>query len=664
MAEYKSRYTGQQIDAGIAKANTALQEHQSLEGLQETLISGENIKTINGTSILGEGNLVIEGGEGGLSSVAHDNTMTGSGTNADPLGVDTTKFGTYSKPSGGIPESDLSSEVQTKLNSGGGSGTDVQINGTSITSSGVANLRTETAYDSSINPLATMSDVPDVSNKQETLVSGTNIKTINGTSLLGEGDITISSVGVDKFLNNAELVASGEPTTEEKTILFSPLDTANSNFSLLSNNRSFWTTYDDYMKSIHNNRLEEITLNANTAGTVRIYGYDTAIAYEQTLDQLANAASRADSSGYLIMTITVETGIKTYKLDGTDSRVVIAKQTAIDSCPPCLGFSRTGDTGILKYNGGNITGEPYRHWAHSGLSGTTIDHPDPTNALAVSFKVLKTTTDPNTKLVLTMNDNTKYEVVLGTIDISPIYRSVYSGKTLSILGDSISTYSGQIPSGQPTYYPRGDVSSVENTWWKKLANALGMSILVNNSWSGSMVTTNNGDAGAGCLTRCQALHSGSTDPDVIIVWLGINDFNNEVDLGTYDGKSSVPNTTTTFREAYGMMLNKILTRYKTSEVWVCTLPQMERNNDAGFPEINENGVPLKDYNDAIEELAKAFGVKVLDHNRAGMTYQNMDTYTVDWDSSTSKGLHPNNAGHSLIANNDIRQIDNTIRTRY
>ena len=33
-----------------------------------------------------------------------------------------------------------------------------------------------------------------VNNKQDVLISGTNIKTINGESLLGSGDITISNV--------------------------------------------------------------------------------------------------------------------------------------------------------------------------------------------------------------------------------------------------------------------------------------------------------------------------------------------------------------------------------------------------------------------------------------------------------------------------------------
>lgn len=232
--------------------------------------------------------------------------------------------------------------------------------------------------------------------------------------------------------------------------------------------------------------------------------------------------------------------------------------------------------------------------------------------------------------------------------------SIYEGKKISILGDSISTFLGYIPEGNATYYPSGTVQSVADTWWYKLYTALGMTLEVNNSWSGSRVTTTAGDTSAGCMTRCQGL---GTNPDVIIVWMGINDFNNEVALGSYDGTTSLPSVTTTFREAYAIMLNKILTTYQSSEVWVCTLPQCERNAESGFPEINGNGVALAEFNKAILELANAFGVKVLDHNKCGLTYQNMPTYNPD-------NLHPNNLGHSLVANNDIRQMDNVVRTRY
>ena len=231
--------------------------------------------------------------------------------------------------------------------------------------------------------------------------------------------------------------------------------------------------------------------------------------------------------------------------------------------------------------------------------------------------------------------------------------STYAGKKLSILGDSISTFEGYVPSGNATYYPKDTVQAVADTWWMKLINGLDMVLDVNNSWSGSRVTTTNGETAAGCMARCQNL---GTSPDVIIVFMGINDFNSEVALGTYDGKTAVPSTTTTFREAYGIMLDKILTKYQTAEVWVCTLSPCERNNPEGFPEINGNGVALASFNDAIRELANAFGVKVLEHGTA-LTYQNMSAYNPD-------ELHPNKYGHSIIANNDMRQMDACVRVRY
>ena len=46
------------------------------------------------------------------------------------------------------------------IDEGGGGATDVQINGTSITNGGVANIVTQTAYNASTNPIATASDLP------------------------------------------------------------------------------------------------------------------------------------------------------------------------------------------------------------------------------------------------------------------------------------------------------------------------------------------------------------------------------------------------------------------------------------------------------------------------------------------------------------------------
>lgn len=107
-----------------------------LAGKQDTLVSGTNIKTINNESLLGSGNISVSGGGGGtVTSVAmtvptglsiSGSPITSSGTLAVSLAtgysIPTTSKqdswdakGTYSKPSGGIPATDLASAVQTSL---------------------------------------------------------------------------------------------------------------------------------------------------------------------------------------------------------------------------------------------------------------------------------------------------------------------------------------------------------------------------------------------------------------------------------------------------------------------------------------------------------------------------------------------------------------------
>ena len=65
------------------------------------------------------------------------------------------------------------------------------------------------AATSSVNGYLTSTDWTTFNNKQATLVSGTNIKTVNSTSLLGSGDV---SVGVTSVTGTAPVVSSGGAT--------------------------------------------------------------------------------------------------------------------------------------------------------------------------------------------------------------------------------------------------------------------------------------------------------------------------------------------------------------------------------------------------------------------------------------------------------------------
>lgn len=111
-------------------------------------------------------------------------------------------------------------------------------------------------------------------------------------------------------------------------------------------------------------------------------------------------------------------------------------------------------------------------------------------------------------------------------------------KTISILGDSYSTYSGWIPTDYEAWYSdagnacENNISSVEQTWWLPLCKELNYQLLSNCSYSGSTVC-NTGYDGADASTT-SFLHrmkrelgenrGTAKEPDILLVFGGTNDF--------------------------------------------------------------------------------------------------------------------------------------------
>ncbi len=56
-----------------------------------------------------------------------------------------------------------------------------------------------------------------------------------------------------------------------------------------------------------------------------------------------------------------------------------------------------------------------------------------------------------------------------------------------IFGDSYSTFKDWIPEGYESFYPRGEVVSLEQTWWHMLLKETDSELVQNNSWSGSTI---------------------------------------------------------------------------------------------------------------------------------------------------------------------------------
>lgn len=98
----------------------------------------------------------------------------------------TKNTGTYSKPSGGIPKSDLASAVQTSLGKA-----DTAIQSTSFGE--LTDLAVVKGFESAQNGTVYALPDCDTGDEDDILLSRSSVKTINGQSIVGRGDITISS---------------------------------------------------------------------------------------------------------------------------------------------------------------------------------------------------------------------------------------------------------------------------------------------------------------------------------------------------------------------------------------------------------------------------------------------------------------------------------------
>jgi len=167
------------LDKPISNATQA-----ALNTKQNTLISGTNIKTVNGNSLVGSGAVTLTKTDVGLSNV--DNTSD------------------INKPISSATTAALNTK-QDALVSGNNIKT---VNGNSLVGSGAVTLtKTDVGLSNVDNttdvskPISTATQNA-LNNKQDALVSGTNIRSINGTSILGTGNIVLTKNDVS--LNNVD----------------------------------------------------------------------------------------------------------------------------------------------------------------------------------------------------------------------------------------------------------------------------------------------------------------------------------------------------------------------------------------------------------------------------------------------------------------------------
>lgn len=230
----------------------------------------------------------------------------------------------------------------------------------------------------------------------------------------------------------------------------------------------------------------------------------------------------------------------------------------------------------------------------------------------------------------------------------------YYKKQFSIFGDSVSTLAGYNPKGYKVFYDsenceKSGVKEMGDTWWGKVIDFFGGELLVNNSWSGSRVTrlpNSNTPFPSGCSEkRTSSLHINNVNPDVIIIYLGFNDWANGVHI--YSNETHVLEffSDEYFIEAYEIMIIKLKENYPKAEIWCCTLntTYMSSNPSFSFPG-KYRGIHIEEYNNQIKQLAKTYGCKLIDLYSNQVPYDSID------------GSHPNKYGMNTLATLIVKEI--------
>lgn len=227
-------------------------------------------------------------------------------------------------------------------------------------------------------------------------------------------------------------------------------------------------------------------------------------------------------------------------------------------------------------------------------------------------------------------------------------------KTISIQGDSISTFAGTITDGNATYYSASHkfVNSIDATWWGLLINECRMRLIRNDAWSGSRIS-GTGDSAMCSVARCSNIkHINSTvdtyqygAPEIIVVMAGTNDVSGNVEMGTADG------AVTTYMGAFKTMLANLKLQCRNAKIVVF---QLYRGNVLDY--ANSGGKHQYEYQEAMANLCRRYGVYYIGPEHFDLSFPNLQYYTCDnslsdYGPPTYTGadyLHPNMQGMERV----------------
>jgi hypothetical protein len=234
-------------------------------------------------------------------------------------------------------------------------------------------------------------------------------------------------------------------------------------------------------------------------------------------------------------------------------------------------------------------------------------------------------------------------------------KNFYENKYFSVLGDSISTLEWYTVPEYAAYYDtekklQSGVLTPAYTWWGQVIEHFGGKLLVNNSFSGSTVCKRAECEieSYGCSDeRTSGLHRDDIFPDVIMVFMGMNDWGYGIPsiLEREEQKGALG----VFSEAYAAMLEKLRKNYPEAELWCFTLPKGKHVDGSDFP-YYYGGRHIEEYCNVIINCAKRFDCRAVDLYHFSEPYGSLDRF------------HPNEEGMKTISHAVILQIEKEMQS--
>ena len=199
------------------------------------------------------------------------------------------------------------------------------------------------------------------------------------------------------------------------------------------------------------------------------------------------------------------------------------------------------------------------------------------------------------------------------------------GKKLNALGDSITEGVG--------------VSCSEKIFFNLIKDKAELAVARNYGISGTRIARQADDPGRAYVERFDKMDD---DADIILVFGGTNDYGHgSAPLGTMDDR-----TPDTFYGACHVLFEGLMEKYPLGTIVIMTPAQ--RSVGADIPRIHPSRVnaTVLDYSNILKQVAEYYSLPVVDIYAMGGIHPQIDSNRA---ALCPDGLHPNDAGHELLA---------------